>query len=156
PPTRKIYRRVLVELYIRMAYPLIDDVRFAAGEQKAQAQARLRELGGRALFPLSEALADPDSDQRRDAAELIGYLANSNGQEPLAALLDDADPNFRILAALSLGRLGEKSAVSALGRALSGPTSGDASVRAAAAWALGELKSPNAVAYLAKKSHQGL
>jgi HEAT repeat protein len=108
------------------------------------------------MLVMSGALLDAGDDQKIQVIELLGYFKNPGGVLPLSTVLDNVtDKNSRILAAISLGRIGDKSAVSALGRIL-GNADGDPEVRAAAAWALGELKSPNAVSYLTTKKLQGI
>jgi len=93
-PERPIFRRMVVELYDAYAAPLARRAR-RGGEGAGEARAELRRLGGRAIKPLLEALADPDPAQRRVALEILGDLGNPNAAAPLLAVAENASIDIR-------------------------------------------------------------
>jgi putative membrane-bound dehydrogenase-like protein len=72
--------------------------------------------GGRpeASLPLIQALGAPSADVRAQAARALGERAATVSEEPLVALLKDADPKVRLQAIIALGRIGDASTVPAL------------------------------------------
>jgi HEAT repeat protein len=80
----------------------------------------LEELGQAAVMPLGKALSSQDPTLRRNAAELLGWLAAPEVTGQLINLLADPSPQVRGQAAWSLGQIGTPSARQALERALSG------------------------------------
>ncbi|HEV8331094.1 MAG TPA: HEAT repeat domain-containing protein [Steroidobacteraceae bacterium] len=80
---------------------------------------------------------DKEAGVRRAAADSLGRLKVPASREPLQILLEkDRVPEVRAVAAIALGRLGDRSASRALVRALDDR---EANVRSAAASALGEV-----------------
>lgn len=80
---------------------------------------------------------------RGQIIQSAGYLAGPNTLALLRQGLADADPDVRVLACQSLGRLGGQEAAAALAEALGSDT--DPDVRLAAAKALGETGDPSAI-----------
>jgi tetratricopeptide (TPR) repeat protein/HEAT repeat protein len=79
--SRTLHRRLLVELYGALAFPLIAESRSADAAAAARAKDSLRRLGERAVKPLLDALGDDRSDQQRVAIELLAHL-ESRGAGP--------------------------------------------------------------------------
>lgn len=134
-PERPILRRLVLELYEALVGPLAIAARRsdAAG---GDAQTRLTRIGGRALKPLLEALADSDPAQRETAVGLLAELGNANAAGPLLALAEgDGDVTLRARALVAAGLLGQASPQQAARFAAlaAGP---EARLRDAAAWAL--------------------
>lgn len=75
---------------------------------KAWAQASLVALGNPAVPALLRCLGNADAEVRQRGASALGELGSTAAlaSGPLAALLQDPDPNVRTVAARSLGRLG--------------------------------------------------
>ncbi|MBW2525047.1 MAG: tetratricopeptide repeat protein, partial [Deltaproteobacteria bacterium] len=75
-PQKKIYRRLLVELYGAMTFPLVHAARFGAARARAEARRELTRIGTRAVKPLLDALADERQAQQRIAIEVLAYVQN--------------------------------------------------------------------------------
>ena len=121
----------------------------------------------RAVGPLINHLSDSNPDVRAAAAQSLGSIGDTQAIDSLKGLLNDTDPKIRESAAQALDKLGEplellihktlmgsqealkelvtkndRRAISAFIQALNDP---DPKVRSTAAYALGELNSPEAV-----------
>ena len=81
-PQRPVFRNMLLELYDALARPLIERER-GSGAAAAEARRELARLGGRAVKPLLEALADRDPVQRRIAIDILRRSQNPNAALPL-------------------------------------------------------------------------
>jgi HEAT repeat protein len=70
----------------------------------------LRQTGEKAIAPLTTALAAPNSNVRRCAADALGEMGPKaeSAIEPLMKLLDDPSMNTRQAAAVAIGHLGPK------------------------------------------------
>jgi len=79
------------------------------------------------------------------AMQILGSLADSSAVEPLGAVLDNPNPDYRATACWSLGTIGHDSAFPSL---LKGISDESADVRYAAVIALGHLYYPPAVEHL--------
>ena len=90
----------------------------------------------RAVQPLLNALRDPDSIVRANAAAGLGTNAAPEASEPLMALLHDADAGVRGNAAWALGELADETLLPALLPLLNDPTP---EVRGKTCWALGNV-----------------
>src|SRR5262249_29762506 len=82
-PPRTVYRRLLVELYGAMTFPLVQKVRNQAAKSgtssdSAAARAELSKIGARAVKPLLDALADAKESQQKIAIEVLAYVENKN------------------------------------------------------------------------------
>jgi HEAT repeat protein len=147
--------------------PLIRTLRDPDPELRGACCEALGTIGdARAVPPLVSMLRDPDEDVRGEAFSALlaigsaraGKLPAFDGEDPanpsaaltqiawpadleavsmLVEALDDADPEVRIGAAFTLGRLGVTAALGRLGRLLGADP--DPDVRGAAAFALGDL-----------------
>lgn len=134
---RPIYRRAVVELYDALAGPLIQRAA-RGGTEGREARDRLHRLGGRAIKPLLEALADDDPAQRRVAVALLGHLGNPNAAAPLlaAATHGDADLELRRRALLAAAAIAPPELAPRLAEISEGP------LRPIATLALARLAAP--------------
>ncbi len=83
---KKVYRRILVELYGRYVPTLVARVR-AGGDEGSEAAAELLRLGKRGLKPLLEALGDDQyPGQQLIAVAVLGHLGNKGAAAPLVRL----------------------------------------------------------------------
>ena len=82
-PQKKIYRRLLVEIYGNLTFALVQRVKHGAGKDADEARAALQRIGGRAVKPLLDALADGDAGQQRVAIDVLGYVQNKNASAAL-------------------------------------------------------------------------
>lgn len=152
-PDRPVYRRLLVELYGALAYPLLHRAGSDNAESAAQAEAQLRELGERAVKPLLDALSDPQQAQQETATTLLMFVANPTAARALLAYATGgAAPHLRARAMLAVGALSDPGLASELGDLLApgGTPRAEASdpVLLAAAWSLCRLGTPRARAPL--------
>jgi tetratricopeptide (TPR) repeat protein/HEAT repeat protein len=105
-PRRTIYRRLLVELYGAMAFPLVQTVRLGQPAEAAQAKRTLYTMGTRAIKPLLDALADDKEAQQRIAVDLLGFVENRGAGPALFAFATGAaEQPLRVQAMLACGSL---------------------------------------------------
>ncbi|RPH56305.1 hypothetical protein EHM82_03630, partial [bacterium] len=107
----------------------------------------LRLRGGRSLPALVGLLEDPDSDVVLQAVLILGRLSDPRALEPLHGVLGHADPNVVQEAILAVGRLGDARSIPRLLPFLDS----DLWLQMAAVQALGDLRSPEAIAPLAAR-----
>jgi tetratricopeptide (TPR) repeat protein len=145
-PTRPIYRRLLVELYGSLAFPLANEA--ASSDEKIAAKARqsLERLGQRAVGPLLNALGDSQDTQQRVAIELLSHIRNKNaGPALLAFAASDAEGELRVRAMIAAGSLRDPELFERFAKFLQDGGSSDTDpVGVAAAWAVAYLGSPKA------------
>ncbi|MBX3274777.1 MAG: HEAT repeat domain-containing protein [Sandaracinaceae bacterium] len=136
-PERPVFRRMAVELYDAYAGPLARRVR-RGGAGADEAGEELRRLGGRAIKPLLEALADADPAQRRVALEILGDLGNPSAAAPLVAVAENRslDLRERMQALRAAGAIAPPALAPRLAALAEGP---DARLRALAAWGLARV-----------------
>jgi cellulose synthase operon protein C len=120
---KPIYRRVLVDLYLRYVPRLVERERHGNDEVKKAARAELQRISGHGLQPLLEALRDEkDLGQQRVAVNVLGQLGNKGAAAPLVhlarheptkeprhigTLAESPDHELRIEALVAAGRLGD-------------------------------------------------
>jgi tetratricopeptide (TPR) repeat protein len=107
-PQKTIYRRLLVELYGAMTFPLVQKLRGAEPRSPAAAAARaeLGRIGARAVKPLLDALADEKESQQKIAIEVLAYVENkSAGPALYNYATGTADKALRVRAMLACGAL---------------------------------------------------
>jgi tetratricopeptide (TPR) repeat protein len=107
-PQKTIYRRLLVELYGAMTFPLVQRLRGADPRSPAAAAARteLGRIGARAVKPLLDALADDKESQQKIAIEALAYVENkSAGPALYNYATGTADKSLRVRAMLACGAL---------------------------------------------------
>ena len=130
---KPVYRRILVDLYLRYVPRLADRARRGPPEIKQAVQEELSRLGAHGLKPLLEALNDDkDVGQQQVAVEVLGHLGNKGAAAPLVHLARqepaaDADArrrigtltqtlawDVRIKALVAAGRLGDPGVLEAV------------------------------------------
>ena len=105
-PQRKVYRRLLVEIYGNLTFALVQRVRHGSGKDADEARAALQRIGARAVKPLLDALADGDAGQQRVAIDVLGYVQNKNAGAALFAFaVGTGEPSLRTRAMLACGAL---------------------------------------------------
>lgn len=82
-PQKKIYRRLLVEIYGNLTFALVQRSKHGSGKDAEDARAALSRIGNRAVKPLLDALADGDAGQQRIAIDVLGYVQNKNASAAL-------------------------------------------------------------------------
>jgi tetratricopeptide (TPR) repeat protein len=120
-PQKPIYRRLLVELYGAMTFPIVQKVR--ASVRRAQdaknptaakealataagAREGLAKIGARAIKPLLDALADDRESQQKIAIEVLAYVENkSAGPALFNFATGQADKGLRVRAMIACGAL---------------------------------------------------
>jgi tetratricopeptide (TPR) repeat protein/HEAT repeat protein len=105
-PGRPIYRRLLVEVYGNLAFPLVHEAKNADPAKAAAARDALRRIGERAVKPLLDALSDDRDSQQRTAIELLSHISNRGAGPALVAFaMGKADGELRARAMLAAGAL---------------------------------------------------
>ncbi len=161
-PQKKIYRRLLVEIYGSLTFALVQRVKHGSGKDADDARAALQRIGGRAVKPLLDALADGDAGQQRVAIDVLGYVQNKNASAALFAFATgQAEGPLRTRAMLACGALRDTALLPKY-EAILFPKSdagGDAmasdAVARAASWAVAKLGDRRAVPLLRKIAQNG-
>ncbi len=148
-PQKPIYRRLLVEIYGAMAFPLVHQARSQDPAEAKQARAQLAKIGERAVKPLLDALGDDRDTQQRIAIELLAHIQNkSAGPALFVYATGSADPELRVRAMVAVGALRDTALLPRLGEFLAphGEVGSDESdpIAVAAAWAVARMGSPKA------------
>jgi tetratricopeptide (TPR) repeat protein/HEAT repeat protein len=105
-PQKTIYRRLLLELYGAMTFPLVQKVKHGSAAASAVARAELAKIGARAVKPLLDALADDKEAQQKIAIEVLAYVENKSAGPALYNFATGpADKNLRVRAMLAVGAL---------------------------------------------------
>ena len=148
-PAKPVYRRLLVDFYGALAFPLIHE---AQGTDPARREAAVRELariGERAVKPLLDALSDGRVSQQRVAVELLRHINNrSAGAALFAYATGVGDAQLRARAMVAVGTLRDPRLLPKFSQLLApdGEPRADESdpVMLAAAWAVARMESPKA------------
>jgi len=151
-PNRPVYRRLLVEIYGALAFPLANQAKSQDAAAAAQARASLSRLGQRAVKPLLDALGDSRDTQQRIAIDLLSYIQNkSAGPSLLNFASGDAEPELRTRAMVAAGALADPALQGKFAEYLQrdGASDGDP-VSVAAVWGLANLESAKAHAALVR------
>lgn len=154
-PQRRIYRRLLVEVYGSLTFGLVQRVRHGTPEEASSARAALARIGARAVKPLLDALADADVGQQRIAIDVLAYVQNRNAALPLFAFATGAsDVTLRTRAMQACGALADGSLVAKY-EALLFPKQATLdqapladSVGVAAVWGLAKIDDPRSLPVL--------
>ena len=147
---KPIYRRVLVELYLRYVPRLVEREKHGTDEVRKAARAELSRISGHGLQPLLEALRDEkELGQQRVAVAVLGHLGNRGAAEPLVHMArqeppkdarrlgtfqENLDRDVRVDALVAAGRLGDPAVI---GDVLPLMEHGEGAMREAAIFALG-------------------
>ena len=158
---KPVYRRVLVDLYLRYVPRLVSRERHGNDEIKKLARTELARIGGHGLQPLLEALRDENTPQRREVVAALGDLGNKGAAVPLVHIAHQKQPDtkhigtnaeapdrdFRVAALVAAGRLGDPNILAELQ-----PVSEyeEVAMREAAMFALGRSGDRRAVPQLLK------
>jgi tetratricopeptide (TPR) repeat protein len=154
-PQRPIYRRLLVELYGGLTFGLVQRVRHGSPPESQAARESLARIGGRAVKPLLDALADTDAGQQRTAIDVLAYVQSRAAALPLFSYATgQSDAALRARAMVACGALAEPSLVPRY-EALLFPKDGEQGglgdpVAVAAVWGLARMRDPRAVLLLRK------
>jgi tetratricopeptide (TPR) repeat protein len=161
-PQRKVYRRLLVEIYGNLTFALVQRSRNGTGKDADDARAALARIGGRAVKPLLDALADGDAGQQRIAIDVLGYVQNKNAGTALFAFATgQAEGSLRTRAMLACGALRDASLLPRYQTLLfpkqegGGEAMASDSVAASAAWAVAKLGDKRATPLLRKIAQSG-
>ncbi|HSO31542.1 MAG TPA: tetratricopeptide repeat protein [Labilithrix sp.] len=161
-PQRKVYRRLLVEIYGNLTFALVQRSKHGNTKEAEEARASLARIGGRAVKPLLDALADGDAGQQRVAIDVLGYVQNKNAGSALFAFATgQSEAPLRTRAMLACGALRDVALLpkyQALlfpkqeggGEAMSSDT-----IAVAATWAVAKLGDKKAMPLLRKVAQSG-
>jgi cellulose synthase operon protein C len=148
-PERPLYRRLLVEVYGALAYPLVHRVRTGAKDDARAARAELERLGDRAVKPLLDALSDENLAQQQVAITLLSHVGSKSAGPALVSYASgEADAGLRARAMIAAGALRDPALLPRFGAVLAprGRVQADDTdpVAVAAAWAVARMASPAA------------
>jgi tetratricopeptide (TPR) repeat protein len=148
-PDRPLFRRLLVDVYGALAYPLLERARRGSPSEAAEAKSALAKLGERAVKPLLDALGDERAAQQQTAITLLTHVGSKSAGPALVAYASsNADPALRVRAMIAAGTLRDPALLPRLQPLLvsGGVARADDSdpVVVAAAWAVARLRSPRA------------
>ncbi|MGE3459982.1 MAG: HEAT repeat domain-containing protein, partial [Kofleriaceae bacterium] len=160
---KPVYRRVLVDLYLRYVPRLVERERHGTDEVRRAARAELNRIGGHGLQPLLEALRDEkDVTQQRVAVAVLGHLGNKGAAAPLVRIArqepakdtrhigtlgENLEREVRVDALVAAGRLADPRV---LGDVLPLMDHGEVAMREAATFTLGRSGDRRAVPALLK------
>ncbi|MCW5834985.1 MAG: tetratricopeptide repeat protein [Labilithrix sp.] len=161
-PQKKVYRRLLVEIYGNLTFGLVQRVRHGSGKDAEDARAALQRVGGRAVKPLLDALADGDAGQQRVAIDVLGYVQNKNASAALFAFATgQAEGPLRTRAMLACGALRDAALLPKYEALLfpKGEGGGEAmasdAVARAASWSVAKLGDRRAIPLLRRLAQSG-
>ena len=150
-PPRPIYREIMLEIYSRLAAPLISASAFGAAVEKEKERA-LTSFSDRAFPLLLDAAQSQDIGQRQRAITMLAELRAAPASLSLANMVNDSSDPLRLEALGALARIGDSRAATPLVRALDDES---VEVRDAAAWALGAVGDAQAARRLRQIVEQG-
>ncbi len=148
-PGRPIYRRLLVEVYGNLAFPLEHEANASDPARATAARAALHELGERAVKPLLDALSDDRDSQQRIAVDLLSYISNASaGPALITFAMGKAEGELRTRAMLAVGELRDPALLPRIAAIIApaGNVRVDETdtVAVAAAWSVARMQSPKA------------
>jgi tetratricopeptide (TPR) repeat protein/HEAT repeat protein len=124
---KPVYRRVLVDLYLRYVPQLDNHLRHGTDDVRKAARGELDRIGAHGLRPLLEALRDEkEVAQQRIAVQVLGNLGNKGAAAPLVhmarqeppkdqrhigTLAETLDREVRVEALVAAGRLGDSKVI---------------------------------------------
>ncbi len=160
-PQKKVYRRLLVEIYGNLTFSLVQRVKHATGKDQEEARTALARVGARAVKPLLDALGDGDAGQQRIAIDVLGNVQNKNAGAALFAFATgQGEPALRTRAMLACGSLRDPALLPKYESLLFPKQEGsDAiasdTVAVAATWAVARLGDHRALSLLRKIAQRG-
>jgi tetratricopeptide (TPR) repeat protein len=159
-PQKTVYRRLLVELYGRMTFPLVNQARLGNAAASKTARAKLSRIGARAVKPLLDALADAKHDQQRVAIEVLAYVENKGAGPALFNYArSQAGRELRVRAMVAVGALRDPALLDRYRELLlpsdAGTLAPGDAVAVAAAWGVARLGDKRAEPLLRKLIDSG-
>jgi tetratricopeptide (TPR) repeat protein/HEAT repeat protein len=161
-PQRKVYRRLLVEIYGNLTFALVQRVKHGSGKDAEEARTALQRIGGRAVKPLLDALADGDAGQQRVAIDVLGYVQNKNASSALFAFATGpGEGPLRTRAMLACGALRDTALLPKYEALLFPKSEGGGEAMAsdvvarAASWAVAKLNDKRAIPLLRRIAQNG-
>lgn len=161
-PQRKVYRRLLVEIYGNLTFALVQRSRHGSGKDAEEARAALARIGSRAVKPLLDALADGDAGQQRVAIDVLGYVQNKNAGSALFAFATgQAEAPLRTRAMLACGALRDTALLPKYEALLfpkqegGGEAMASDKIAEAASWSVAKLGDKKALPLLRKLAQSG-
>lgn len=160
-PQRKVFRRLLIDIYGNLTFALVQRSRHGNGKDAEVARAALARIGGRAVKPLLDALADGDAGQQRVAIDVLGYVQNKNAGSALFAFATgQGEAALRTRAMLACGALRDVALLGKYHQLLfpkqeGGEAMTSDSIAVAATWAVAKLGDKKALPLLRKVAHSG-
>ena len=160
-PQKRVYRRLLVDVYGQLAFPLIQSVRFGSEAEAKEARSKLERIGARGVKPLLDALADDQRSQASTALEVLAFVGNRGAGPALTSFATGtAEQTLRVRAMMATGVLKDPAL---LGRyeALVAPAGADDAVApgdpvtVAAAWAVARMGDRKAIPVLERMLGSG-
>lgn len=148
-PDRPLYRRLLVEIYGALAYPLVHRARTGSPAEAATSRQALVRLGERAVKPLLDALSDERATQQQVAITLLSHVGSkASGPALVAYASGSAESELRTRAMIAAGTLRDPALLPRF-KALLAPndrlrTDYSDPVAVAAAWCVARLGSAQA------------
>jgi tetratricopeptide (TPR) repeat protein len=151
-PQKPLYRRLLVEIYGALAFPLVHQAKLSDPKLAEAARAELKKLGERAVKPLLDALGDSRDSQQRVAIELLGHIQNKGAGPALFAFATGpGEQELRVRAMIAVGELRDPALLPKFAGILDAREARlDESdpVIVAAVWSVARMRSPKAARLL--------
>ena len=161
-PQRKVYRRLLIEIYGNLTFALVQRSKYGNAKEAEEARTALARIGGRAVKPLLDALADGDAGQQRVAIDVLGYVQNKNaGSALIAFATGQAEAPLRTRAMLACGALRDVALLPKYQTLLfpkqegGGEAMASDTIAASATWAVAKLGDKKAIPLLRKVAQSG-
>lgn len=161
-PQRKVYRRLLIEIYGNLTFALVQRSKHGNAKDAEEARTALARIGGRAVKPLLDALADGDAGQQRVAIDVLGYVQNKNAGPALFAFATgQGEAALRTRAMLACGALRDVGLLPKYQGLLfpkqegGGEAMASDSIAASATWAVAKLGDKKAIPLLRKVAQNG-
>ncbi|MCL2824492.1 MAG: HEAT repeat domain-containing protein [Polyangiaceae bacterium] len=148
-PQKKVYGRLLVDVYGAMTFPLVQKVKYGTPAQASSAREQLSKIGSRAVKPLLDALANENLSQQRIAIEVLAFVQNRSAAPSLFAFATgQAESELRVRAMLACGAIRDPGMLPRYEGLLS-PKASQTMVQGgpitlAAAWGVARLQTPSA------------
>jgi tetratricopeptide (TPR) repeat protein/HEAT repeat protein len=159
-PSKRVYRRLLIEVYGHLAFPLVQKVRFGEGAEAEAARAQLVKLGARGIKPLLDALGEEQRSQVTTAIDVLAYVGNRSAAPALIAFAGgNAEQPLRVKAMIATGALKDPSLLPRY-EELVAPKNQDAAVpgdpvTVAAAWSVARMGDRKAAPLLVRMLSSG-
>ena len=159
-PQKHVYRRLLVDLYGAMTFPLVQRVRYGTDKEAEAARTDLARIGTRAVKPLLDALTDDNQAQQLIAIEVLAFVQNRSAAPALFAFATgQADLALRTRAMIACGALDDPAMLPRFKALLSpdaeAPTMLGGPILLGAAWSVARMTDPKALPFIRQLARQG-